>query len=145
MYTIKTESAFDSAHFLYGYEGKCRNLHGHRWKIEVEVGCSTLHEKGQERGMLVDFSALKAAVRGLADRLDHALIYETGTLKENTLCALQEEGFALIAVPFRPTAENFSKYVYDEISGQGFQVVRTVVYETPNNCAYYVSPLEDMR
>lgn len=37
MYILKTEQSFDSAHFLAGYEGKCRNLHGHRWKIEAEV------------------------------------------------------------------------------------------------------------
>ena len=38
MYSLKTNSSFDSAHFLASYEGKCRNLHGHRWTVEVEVG-----------------------------------------------------------------------------------------------------------
>ena len=37
MYILKTEASFDSAHFLAGYNGKCSNLHGHRWKIVLEV------------------------------------------------------------------------------------------------------------
>ena len=93
--------------------------------------------------MLVDFSALKNAVKNLADGLDHTLIYETGSLKENTLRALKEEEFALVELPFRPTAENFAKYVYDEIKKLGFCVVRTVIYETPNNCASYLPGPED--
>ena len=41
MYTLKTEHSFDAAHFLYGYEGKCSNIHGHRWRVVLEV--SVLH------------------------------------------------------------------------------------------------------
>ena len=54
MYSLKTNSSFDSAHFLAGYEGKCRNLHGHRWTVEVEVGGEKLMQDGQTRGMVVD-------------------------------------------------------------------------------------------
>ena len=50
MYSLKTNSSFDSAHFLAGYEGKCRNLHGHRWTVEVEVGGEKLIQDGQTRG-----------------------------------------------------------------------------------------------
>ena len=59
MYSLKTNSSFDSAHFLAGYEGKCRNLHGHRWTVEVEVGGEKLMQDGQTRGMVVDFGDLK--------------------------------------------------------------------------------------
>lgn len=138
MYIIKAEASFDSAHFLHGYDGKCRNLHGHRWRIEVEAGLENLREEGQERGMIMDFSALKDAVKELSDSLDHAFIYEAGSLKEKTLLALREEDFLLIEVPFRPTAENFAEFVYNKISEKGFPVVRTAVYETPNNCAVYL-------
>ena len=42
MYILKTEHSFDSAHFLAGYEGKCANIHGHRWRVEIEVQAEEL-------------------------------------------------------------------------------------------------------
>lgn len=50
MYILKTEAAFDSAHFLHGYNGKCSNIHGHRWIIEAEICSEKLIEEGQTRG-----------------------------------------------------------------------------------------------
>ncbi len=137
MYTLKTEAEFDSAHFLKGYEGKCSNIHGHRWKLEVTVCSDTLESKGQIRGMIVDFGTLKKDVRALADNLDHALIIEEGSMRELTLNALKEDGHRILEVAFRPTAENFAKYVYDEISKLGYSVRCATVYETPTNCASY--------
>lgn len=137
MYTLKTEAEFDSAHFLKGYEGKCSNIHGHRWKIEVTVCGKTLEREGQIRGMIVDFGTLKKDVRALADNLDHALIIEEGSMRELTLNALKEDGNRMLEVAFRPTAENFAKYVYDEISKLGYSVRSATVYETPTNCASY--------
>ncbi len=55
MYTLKTKSSFDSAHFLAGYEGKCKNIHGHRWTVEIEVGDKHLIQEGTTREMVVDF------------------------------------------------------------------------------------------
>ena len=46
MYYLTVENSFDSAHFLHGYEGKCSNLHGHRWTVEVEVGGEKLMQDG---------------------------------------------------------------------------------------------------
>ena len=104
MYHLKTTAAFDSAHFLAGYEGKCANIHGHRWVIEVEISGADLQESGTQRDMLLDFGDIKKAVRTLADFYDHALIYEMGSLRDKTLTALQEEGFRLIELPSRPPA-----------------------------------------
>ena len=59
MYQLKTEADFDSAHFLSGYTGKCSNIHGHRWHVEIEIESRKLEKNGQERGMLVDFGDLK--------------------------------------------------------------------------------------
>ena len=75
MFELKTSASFDSAHFLSGYQGKCSNLHGHRWKIEVTVGQETLQEEGNYRGMVIDFGDVKHAVKALADSYDHAMIY----------------------------------------------------------------------
>lgn len=137
MYILKTEAAFDSAHFLSGYEGKCANLHGHRWVISAEIFSERLQGEGQLRGMVADFGDLKDALRGLAGEFDHALIYERGTLRESTITALREESFRLIEVPFRPTAENFSRYFFDRLKDSGYPVKRMTVYETPDNCAAY--------
>ena len=50
MYILKTEASFDSAHFLAGYNGKCSNLHGHRWKIVLEVQAEELKDDIQHKG-----------------------------------------------------------------------------------------------
>ncbi len=137
MYRLKTSSAFDSAHFLAGYEGKCANIHGHRWIIEAEFSGTELVNSGVKRGMLIDFGDIKSAVRALADFFDHALIYEKNSLKEETVSALNAENFRLIAVKFRPTAENFAEYFYNKLKEDGLPVSRVAVYETPENCAVY--------
>lgn len=139
MYTLKTNASFDSAHFLGGYEGKCSNIHGHRWTVEIEVGSDSLEIGGKNRGMIVDFSKLKDDLNMIADALDHCLIVEIGSLKRNTIEALQEENFKLVEVMFRPTAENFSKFFFDEMTAKGYKVLKATVYETPKNCASYVA------
>ncbi len=137
MYVLKANAAFDSAHFLYGYEGKCANIHGHRWVIEAEVSGDNLQQEGTQRGMLIDFGDLKNALRSLADNFDHALIYEKGSLREKTLQALNEEGFRLIELHCRPTAENLAKLFYEGLKWKCLPVTRITVYETPDNCAVY--------
>lgn len=137
MYYLKSEQSFDSAHFLKDYNGKCSNLHGHRWRVVAEVQGETLHEDPQTRGMLMDFGELKKILKGICDHFDHALIYEAGSLRPATIAAFHEEQFRVIEVPFRPTAENFAKYFYDMLKEEGFPIHRIEVYETPKNCAIY--------
>lgn len=138
MYILKTEAAFDSAHFLSGYKGKCSNLHGHRWVISAEVASEKLVTEGQLRGMVTDFGDIKRDLKALADEFDHAFIYEKNTLRSTTVAALNEENFRLIEVDFRPTAENFAEYFYNRLSKMGYSVSSVTVYETPNNCATFM-------
>lgn len=137
MYILKTEQSFDSAHFLGGYDGKCRNIHGHRWRVIIEVKTEQLETDRQLRGMHVDFSTLKADLKEETERLDHALIIEKGTLRQTTVEALLGENFHLLEVEFRPTAENFSKYFYEKMKSHGYKVKCATVYETPKNSASY--------
>lgn len=137
MYRLKTSAQFDSAHFLSGYQGKCANIHGHRWKIEAVVESSELIGDGTKRGMIIDFGDFKHEVRSIADSFDHALIYEKGSLRTTTLAALAEENFRLIEVGFRPTAENFARHFFGLLSDKGLPVKSVTVYETPENCAVY--------
>ena len=137
MYTIQTESSFDSAHFLKDYEGKCANIHGHRWTVQIEAAAEKLSSEGHTRGMVMDFSEIKSILRKETQRLDHALIIEEGSLKETTLEALLSEGFRIVSFPFRPTSENLAKYFYDYLKQAGCPVRRVRVAETPKNIAGY--------
>ena len=132
MYIVKTEDSFDSAHFLARYNGKCRNIHGHRWRVVIEIAGENLDD-----GMVVDFTDIKAALKALTDNLDHSLVMEKDTLKPQTYQCLVDEGFRIMIMDFRPTAENFAKYFFDEIKNKGFNIRAAEVYETPNNCARY--------
>lgn len=137
MYYLQSEQSFDAAHFLADYEGKCRNIHGHRWRIIIEVMSLSVQSEGQLRGMVVDFSKLKKDLADEVDFFDHALIIEKNSMKSATLEALKEEDFRIVEMDFRPTAELFSKYFYEKMADKGYQVKRVTVYETPNNCASY--------
>lgn len=132
MYIVKTEDSFDSSHFLARYNGKCRNIHGHRWRVVIEIAGENLDD-----GMVVDFTDIKAALKALTDNLDHSLVMEKDTLKPQTYECLVDEGFRIMIMDFRPTAENFAKYFFDEIKNKGFNIRAAEVYETPNNCARY--------
>ena len=137
MYGLKTEAAFDSAHFLTDYYGKCENLHGHRWRVEVTLGQPGLQAEGTMKGMVLDFGVFKAAVREAAEELDHVFLVEEGSLKPETMAALEEEGFTLKVMPFRTTAENLARWFFDKLAAQGLPVAEVEVDETPNNRAFY--------
>lgn len=137
MYKLRAEHSFDSAHFLNNYKGKCANIHGHRWRVVFEVAEEKLKVGGQLDGMIDDFGTIKKYIKELIDFHDHALIIEKDSLKERTLNALLDENFRIIELPFRPTAENFSKYFFDKLSEKGYYCSKVYVYETPTNCAIY--------
>lgn len=137
MYGLKTEASFDSAHFLTDYYGKCENLHGHRWRVVVYLEQEQLQTEGTMRDMVLDFGVFKRAVRDVANSIDHTFLVEAGSLKPQTIAALESEGFLLTMFPFRTTAENLARWFCDELTKQGLPVGQVDCYETPNNCAIY--------
>ena len=139
MYGLKTEAAFDSAHFLTDYYGKCENLHGHRWRMEVTIESEELGTEGTMRDMVLDFGVFKKAVRALAEELDHTFLVEEGSLRPETIAALEGEGFSLTILPFRTTAENLARWFFDKLTAQGLPVAEVEVDETPNNRAFFRS------
>ena len=139
MYGLRTEACFDSAHFLTDYYGKCENLHGHRWRMVVTLGQDELQREGTMKDMVLDFGVFKQEVRALANELDHTFLVEEGSLKPQTVAALEGEGFSLTVLPFRTTAENLARYAYDRLCDQGLPVSRIDLYETPMNCATYMA------
>ncbi len=137
MYILEAESSMDAAHFLAGYNGKCGNIHGHRWRVIAAVCGENLNQDQQNRGMIVDFGKLKDDLKEEVEKFDHKFIVERGTLKEKTLLALEDEKFQMVMVDFRPTAEEFAAYFYNQMKAYGYTVKYIKVYETPNNCATY--------
>ena len=137
MYALECEYAFDSAHFLTDYYGKCENLHGHRWRVVASIQQEALQIEGTMKDMVLDFGVFKKAVKAFCDELDHTFLVEDGSLKPTTLKALEEEGFALTVLPFRTTAENLAHYLFERLREQGLPVWQIEVDETPNNRAFY--------
>lgn len=137
MYYITTEASFDAAHFLYGYPGKCKNIHGHRWRVLIKIKSEQLKSDSIQNGMICDFSDLKQDLKSITNKFDHTFIFEKDSLKPELVKMLLEEQFSLQEVPFRPTAENFSFYFYQKLKKRGYDVAEAIVYETPNNCASY--------
>ena len=130
MYILNCESSFDAAHFLTKYEGKCSNIHGHRWRVVLSITGKS------SNGMVVDFNEIKRELKEACDYFDHTFIIEENSLDKELFDMLSKQ-FLLRVVPFRTTAENFAKYFYDKLS-EKYDVVEVAVYETPNNCARYL-------
>ena len=76
MFKIKSEIQFDMAHYLSGYNGKCSNIHGHRYRLIAKLAAEELHQDGQLRGMVDDFSNFKNELKAIGDVFDHKLILE---------------------------------------------------------------------
>ena len=137
MYELSTEYWFDSAHFLTDYNGKCENLHGHRWRVVVYIEQDDLQAAGTMRDMVVDFGVFKREVRELADSLDHTFLVEEGSLAPAPMDALAAEGFSLTVLPFRTTSENLARYLFERLAARGLPVSRVDCNETPNNRASF--------
>lgn len=137
MFLLKAEAEFDGAHFLKGYEGKCANIHGHRWRVILEVQAETLQDNGPYEGMVVDFGIIKKDLKEAVEAYDHVLIYQKNSLKPETVQVLLGEQFKLKEVDFRPTAEAFAYHFYQTLDQNDYSIKRVTVYETPTNCAVY--------
>lgn len=139
MFILKNEIQFDTAHYLSGYEGKCSNIHGHRYRLVVELASETLHQDGQERGMVADFGQVKTLLRQIAEQYDHKLLIEDNADGQAVARKLAEmpNQFAVCLVPYRPTAEEMSRDIYRQIKSAGYPVYSVELFETPvNSCIY---------
>ncbi len=137
MKVVKTFT-FDSSHLLDGHDGKCKNLHGHTYKLEVEVSGS-LHDDGPKEGMVIDFSDLKAVVKEqVVDKMDHAFLYNRLNERESAIASLLE-GWNLKTYPLeqRTTAEVMSRHIFRLLQDKGLPVTRVRLWETPNSYSEY--------
>ena len=121
MYEIEVRAAFEAAHFIDGYAGKCARLHGHNWEVVAVVR----GEKLDALGMLIDFKILKAELKKVLDEFDHRFL--------NELKPFAEEN---------PTAENLARKIFErlassEIFNDSIQRPAVRVHESPNSSVTY--------
>lgn len=122
---------FCYGHRLLNYEGKCKHLHGHNAKVEIDIAT----EKLDGRGMAVDFSDIKTAVKTWIDNeLDHRMILNK---KDPTISFLKEMKEPLFLLEGNPTAENIAKLIFDKTKELGFPVETVRLWETRDSYATY--------
>ncbi len=131
MYRVTKQIDFCYGHRLLAYEGKCRHLHGHNGRVEIELEGPAL----DERGMVTDFAEIKRVMKGwIDDQLDHRMVLHR---RDPAVPALRELGEPLHLMEENPTAEALARLIFDETRRQGFPVVRVVFWETPDSFAAY--------
>ena len=122
MYTLKVEGAFEAAHHINDYPGKCARLHGHNWVVEAVVKGREL----DELGMLVDFKDIKQTLKDTLERFDHRYLNELAPFKEGV----------------NPTAENLARIIFEELAGNEIfkrdsVLAAITVFESPKSSVTY--------
>ena len=105
MISITKEFKFEMAHALHGYDGLCKNIHGHSYKLWVTVKGEVRNENGHVKdGMVIDFAELKEIVKPeIIDKYDHSLVLNANSPHASIDLSAFEKVFYL---PYQPTSEN---------------------------------------
>lgn len=105
---ITKQFSFETGHALYGYDGKCRNVHGHSYKLSVTVIGSPITDPNNVKlGMVIDFGDLKKIVKEeIVDQFDHATVFNKNTPHKELAEELSNRGHHVILVDYQPTSEN---------------------------------------
>lgn len=105
---ITKQFNFETGHALYGYDGKCRNVHGHSYKLSVTViGTPITDTANVKLGMVIDFGDLKKMVKeDIVDVFDHATVFNKNTPHVELAQELSTRGHNVILVDYQPTSEN---------------------------------------
>jgi len=118
---ITKQFSFETGHALYGYDGKCKNVHGHSYKLSVTVIGTPISDSNNVKfGMVIDFSDLKKIVREeIVDVFDHATVFNKNTPHVELAKELKNRGHHVILVNYQPTSENmvvdFAKKIQDRL------------------------------
>jgi 6-pyruvoyltetrahydropterin/6-carboxytetrahydropterin synthase len=105
---ITKQFNFETGHALYGYDGKCKNVHGHSYKLSVTViGKPITDNSNVKFGMVIDFTDLKKIVKEeIVDQFDHATVFNKNTPHIELAKELQSRDHHVILVDYQPTSEN---------------------------------------
>ena len=120
MYEVSVQEHFDAAHYLRGYQGRCENLHGHRFDVMVSVRT----KKIDDIGLAYDFAILKEQLRGILRRFDHACLNDTPPFDK-----------------INPSSENIATTIYAElqplIKEADVSIYSIQIWESPKNHVTY--------
>ncbi len=140
MLTITRKLEFDAGHRIPDHKSQCRNLHGHRYTLEITLVGNVIEQEGNsDNGMIMDFSDVKAlAKQHLVDVWDHAfLVYSGDAAVRDFLASLP--GHKTVVIDRIPTVENLARTAFDLLKavftdryGTGLRLRKLVLHETPN-------------
>tara|TARA_Y100000385_G_scaffold168474_1_gene174470 strand:+ start:3333 stop:3782 length:450 start_codon:yes stop_codon:yes gene_type:complete len=104
---ITKQFSFETGHALYGYDGKCKNIHGHSYQLFVTViGKPISNSEHVKFGMVIDFSDLKKIIKEeIVDVFDHATVFNKNTPHVELAKELSDRGHDVILVDYQPTSE----------------------------------------
>lgn len=104
---ITKQFSFETGHALYGYDGKCKNVHGHSYRLDVTVIGRPIEDNSDVKfGMVIDFGDLKKIVKSeIVDVFDHATVFNKNTPHLELAKELQERGHNVILADYQPTSE----------------------------------------
>lgn len=142
---ITKQFNFETGHALFGYDGKCKNVHGHSYKLSVTVIGTPITDRSNVKfGMVIDFSDLKKIVKEeIVDIFDHATVFNQTTPHLELANELKQRGHHVILVDYQPTSENMVIDFASKISGrlpQGIELHSLKLQETDSSFAeWYAS------
>lgn len=145
---ITKEFRFEAAHALRGYDGPCRNVHGHSYELGVTVSGEPIGDNSNTKfGMVMDFGDLKCIIKNnIIDQFDHALILHS-SMKEEGMVPAGEPFTNVVFVDYQPTSENILIDFVQRIRGllpQGIKLHHLVLRETSSSFAeWYASDQEE--
>ncbi len=132
---ITKQFTFETGHALYGYDGKCRNVHGHSYKLSVTVVGNPIQDNTHVKfGMVIDFGDLKKIVKEeVVDVFDHATVFNKNTPHVELAHELEKRGHDVLLVDYQPTsemmivdfAEKISKRLPDDVSLHSLRLQET--------------------
>ena len=142
---ITKQFSFETGHALYGYDGKCKNVHGHSYKLFVTVIGKPISDNTYVKfGMVIDFGDLKRIVKEeIVDLFDHATVFNKNTPHLELAKELQNRGHHVILVDYQPTSEmmviDFAKKIKDRLPNH-INLHSIKLQETDTSCAeWYAS------
>ncbi|OGO01301.1 MAG: 6-carboxytetrahydropterin synthase QueD [Chloroflexi bacterium RBG_13_53_26] len=120
MYEVAVEQEFDAAHYLRGYQGKCENVHGHRFRVVARVRA----KETDDIGMAYDFTRLRQQLGQVVGRFDHVCLNDTPPFDK-----------------INPSSENIASTIFTELqpilTGTGFSLSNIQVWESPHSSVTY--------
>lgn len=142
---ITKRFTMETGHALFGYDGPCKNIHGHSYKLYVTVaGEPSADPSDVKHGMVIDFGDLKKIVREeILDKFDHALVLNKNTPHLELGKQLEARGTRVVFADFQPTSEqlviHFAQWIQKRLP-TAIELVSVRLHETDNNYAeWYVA------